>query len=137
VDTVPLVMQAVRAELRRSPAVALSQQQLRALGYLGRHAEDSLSAVAESLGLGLPTASRLMDGLVRGGYVERQTAPHDRRRARLALTAAGREALEAALRQVQARIEKDLGGLSGEELAMVGQAMGVLCRLYGDGGGTD
>ena len=132
VDTVPLVMQAVRAELRRFPAIALSQPQLRALGYLGRHPGSPLSAVAESLGLGLPTASRLIDGLVRGGYVERQTAASDRRCARLAPTAAGRQALEAALAQVQARVAEDLGELSDEELTTLAAALGTLRRIYGD-----
>jgi DNA-binding MarR family transcriptional regulator len=135
VETVPLVMQAVRAELRRSRVVALSQPQLRALGYLHQHDEGSLSAVAESLGLGLPTASRLMDGLVRGGYVERQTASRDRRCARLVLTAVGYEALEAAQAHVRARLVEDLGALSGEELATVGEAMSLLRRIYdGDRG---
>jgi DNA-binding MarR family transcriptional regulator len=132
VETVPLVMQAVRAELRRSPAVTLSQAQLRALGYLGRHADSPLSALAEALGLGLPTASRLMDGLVRGGYVERQTAARDRRCARLALTGAGREALEAALAQVQAALTADLDALADEEVTAVATAMGALRRIFGD-----
>jgi DNA-binding MarR family transcriptional regulator len=131
-ETVLLVMRTLRAELRRSAAIALSEQQVRALAYLRRHAEDSVSALAEYLGLGLPTASKLVDGLVRGGYVERQRAAQDRRRARLALTAAGRQAVEAVLGHMQARLGEDLQALPAEDLATVGAAMGVLRRIYGD-----
>ena len=125
-------MRTLRAELRRSAAIALSEQQVRALSYLRRHAEDSVSALAQYLGLGLPTASKLVDGLVRGGYVERQRASQDRRRARLALTAAGRQAVEAVLGNMQARLGEDLQALSAEDLATVGEAMGVLRRIYGE-----
>jgi DNA-binding MarR family transcriptional regulator len=124
-------MRALRAGLRRSQTSALSEQQLRAMAYLRRHAEDSVSAVAECLGLGLPTTSKLVEGLVRHGYVRREVAPQDRRRARLALTEEGRQVLEGALVQVDARVLEDLEALSEEEVAAVRRGVEVLRGVYG------
>jgi DNA-binding MarR family transcriptional regulator len=55
-----------------------------ALGEIG------VGAVAEALGIDPSTASRLVAETIRDGYLSRTTAPGDARRARLALTTAGR-----------------------------------------------
>lgn len=46
----------------------------------------SLTALAQYLGVSAPTASIMVDTLVDLGYLERQTAPHDRRARRIRLT---------------------------------------------------
>lgn len=46
----------------------------------------SLTALAQYLGVSAPTASVMVDTLVELGYLERQTAPHDRRARRIRLT---------------------------------------------------
>lgn len=46
----------------------------------------SLTALAQHLGVSAPTASVMVDTLVELGYLERQTAPHDRRARRIRLT---------------------------------------------------
>jgi DNA-binding MarR family transcriptional regulator len=55
--------------------------------------ELSLGEVADSVGISLPTASRLVDDLVRRGLVERREDDSDRRLKRVGLTAPGRAAL--------------------------------------------
>ena len=55
--------------------------------------ELSLGEVADSVGISLPTASRLVDDLVRRGLVERREDDSDRRLKRVGLTAPGRTAL--------------------------------------------
>jgi len=52
--------------------------------------EVGVGAVAEALGIDPSTASRLVAETIRDGYLSRATAPGDARRARLALTPAGR-----------------------------------------------
>lgn len=88
-EVVPLIMRAMRAEVRRHRAPELSMPQFRALAFIGRNEGAALSDVAGFLGLGMPSASKLIDGLVAAKFVVRETAPADRRRVCLALSPAG------------------------------------------------
>lgn len=63
----------------------------------------NLTALAERLGIGLPTASRLCDRLEAAGMLERTCHPHKRREVQLRLTAPGRQVLsDVTGRRVQA-----------------------------------
>jgi len=64
--------------------------QLRVLVMLATRGRLNLSAVAAGLGVNASNASRTCDQLVRALLVDKRVDPHDRRRASLALTAAGR-----------------------------------------------
>jgi DNA-binding MarR family transcriptional regulator len=55
--------------------------------------ELSLGEAAESVGITLPTASRLVDDLVHRGLIQRREDPSDRRLKRVCLTDSGRAAL--------------------------------------------
>ena len=96
-DVVPLVMRAIRAELRRHRTADLSLAQFRTLAYLNSHAEVSLSEVAEHIGLSLPTMSKLVDGLLGRGLLTREEDPADRRRVILCLTERARQSWAARL----------------------------------------
>src|SRR2546429_6169730 len=65
VNTAQLVLRLVRAAVRRQHPVNLSVTQLRALDYVSANPGTSLSAVADYVGLALPSASVLVDGLAR------------------------------------------------------------------------
>jgi DNA-binding MarR family transcriptional regulator len=56
--------------------------------------EISVKQLSDRLGLSLPGASRMIDGLMRRGWVERQEDPEDRRMKRIGITEAGREIVE-------------------------------------------
>jgi DNA-binding MarR family transcriptional regulator len=79
VEVVPLVMRAIRSHMRANRALDLSVPQYRALGFVVRHPGASLSQVAEHQGLTLGAASRLVDGLVARGLIERSSSTQDRR----------------------------------------------------------
>ena len=79
VEVIPLVMRAIRSHMRANRALDLSVPQYRALGFVVRHPGASLSQVAEHQGLTLGAASRLVDGLVTRGLVERRASTQDRR----------------------------------------------------------
>ncbi|MEU1708736.1 MarR family winged helix-turn-helix transcriptional regulator [Streptomyces sp. NPDC005706] len=84
-------------------AVRLSLHQLRALRALERAPESNLTGLAESLDIGLPTASRLCDRLEAAGLLERELHPHRRREVQLRLTVQGRRVLaDVARRRTQA-----------------------------------
>jgi DNA-binding MarR family transcriptional regulator len=56
--------------------------------------EISVKQVSDRLNLSLPGASRIVDALLRRGWVERREDPDDRRMKRIGITDAGREILE-------------------------------------------
>ncbi|MCX5999878.1 MAG: hypothetical protein NTU41_09910, partial [Chloroflexi bacterium] len=58
-DVVPLVMRRIRMEMRRQGMPGLSVPQLRALIYLYRNEGASHSELAEHIGLGLPSMSKM------------------------------------------------------------------------------
>lgn len=129
-DTVPLIMRVIRAEMRSHRAPDLSIPQFRALLRISRRPGVSLSDVAEHLGLSLPTTSKLIDRLVGRGLVTRQSAADDRRRVTLALTEAGQATLREAVRFTQARLVQDLAALPPEDCAIIVQAMGLLRQVF-------
>ncbi|WP_030749109.1 MarR family winged helix-turn-helix transcriptional regulator [Streptomyces sp. NRRL S-31] len=84
-------------------ALRLSLHQLRALRALEATPGLNLTALAERLDIGLPTASRLCDRLEAAGLLERASHPHKRREVRLNLTRQARHVLgDIALRRARA-----------------------------------
>src|SRR3954462_11440700 len=89
VDVVPLVMRAIRREMRTAASPQLTVPQLRALFFVRRYPDSNLSALADHLGVGLTGASGLVDRLVRASMLARETDPAERRRIKLTVTAQG------------------------------------------------
>ena len=129
-EVVPLIMRAIRAELRSHRRPDLSLPQFRVLAFLSRHEGASLSDVAEHIGLTLPSMSKAIDGLVRRELVTRQVRPEDRRRVTLKLTQSGQTMLEAARAATQAHLGQLLTALPASERATVMQAMQVLHPIF-------
>ena len=88
-DVMPAVMDAMRSAMRQQVGEQLSVPQYRCLNFIDLQPGSSVSAVAAFLGVTLPTASAMIDRLVRAGAVAPRTAVQDRRRSELHVTAAG------------------------------------------------
>jgi DNA-binding MarR family transcriptional regulator len=129
-ETVPLVMRTVRAEMRRHRTADLSVPQFRTLNFLNRQAGASLSQVAEHIGLTLPSVSLLVDGLVERKLILRDTSAADRRRVTLTLTTRGQSVLDAAHGATQAALAQKLAALSVKDQVIVAQAMQALRPLF-------
>ncbi len=129
-EVVPLIMQAIRAEMRSQRTPDVSLPQFRTLGFLSRHEGASLSGVAEHIGLTLPSISKMIDGLVKRGLVSRETFPQDRRRVALKLTAQGRATWQSARQVTQAHLAQRLEALPASERAAVMSAMQALRPLF-------
>ena len=86
----------------------------------------TVSELAVSAGVAPPTATRMLDGLVRDGIAVRGSAAHDRRAVMISLTSEGRDAVEAAARRVAAARARVRDGLSPAEQE---QAAALLRRL--------
>lgn len=115
IDTAFDVVRLVRAEIHRSRPGRLSLQQVRTLACVERDAGASLSLVAEQLALALPSASHLVDGLVRRGLLVRKSDTDDRRRVRLDLTARGTVALRRAMDLARATVAERIASLTAAE----------------------
>jgi DNA-binding MarR family transcriptional regulator len=129
-EVVPLVMRIVRTEMRRGRATGISVPQFRTLLFLERQPGASLTAVAEYLGLTLPSMSALVEGLVERKLVDRSAAASDRRRVTLALTARGQSTLAAARQATLAQLAKKLAELSPAGRAAVVQGLETLRVLF-------
>ncbi len=92
-----------------------------------------MSAVAHFLGSSMPTASRIVAGLVQKGLIVRRGCA-DRRQVSLELTASGRALLEKAWVSVQAAMEAQLQHLQADERATLAAAMGLLRSIFGSAG---
>jgi len=129
-ETVPLVMRAIRAEMRRRRPADLSVPQFRTLGFLERRPGSSLSDVAEHIGLTLPSISRMVDGLVQRGFVSRLISPADRRRSVLSLTPDGVGALARTRRVTRDHLAETVKALAPAERAAIGRGMHILRAVF-------
>ena len=129
-DVTPNIIQAIRVQMRAQQHHDLSVPQFRTLNFLSRYPGSSLSAVAEHIGLTLPTMSVLIEGLVQRELVDRTADVRDRRRVLLTLTPEGKllhtEALDAAATWLAALLEP----LDENERATIVQALEMLRPLF-------
>jgi DNA-binding MarR family transcriptional regulator len=135
-QVVPLIMAAIRAEVRRHREDDLSLAQYRVLVFLRDKRDVSLSAVAEHIGLSLPSMSKMVDGLVARGFVSRTEAQGDRRRLALCLTDAGVVTVEGALAATQAALAQTAAGMDAAQRERAFEGLEALRSMLrrGEGG---
>jgi DNA-binding MarR family transcriptional regulator len=133
-EVAPLVMRSIRALMRAQSGTDVTVPQFRALGYVGRHPDCSVSAVAEHLGLSVPAASRLVDGLVENGLVERLMSATDRRYVALHLAPKGQRIREAAQHAALMALTELLTPLGASEREAIGQGMLALRAVFSEQG---
>ena len=131
-DTVPLLMRVIRTNVRSHSGPELSMPQFRTLAFLGRNECAMLSDVSNFLGLTLPAASKLVDGLVAAKLASRETPAGDRRRISLELTRTGRRKYEAVVQAAREFLAGKLRHLSASERVSLLGAMSLLHRAFAD-----
>lgn len=130
VETVPVVMRFLRAEMRRYSSARLSVPQFRALAFVGRMPGTSLSEVAADLGVSLPTASAMVERLVQRKVMERTQDPRERRRIILRLNREGARLLEHFRAMARARLTHVLAPRSKQELQALERGLSVLRSVF-------
>src|SRR5437588_2570536 len=123
----------------------LSVTQLKALCALDAQEEEpSVKALAESMGVSLPTMSRAVDGLFERGFLLRQEDHVDRRMKRLRLTDAGRrvplalnEARLSALHELISSLGEEQAGALEHALALILEQRADIAALRPAGEGGD
>lgn len=136
-ETLPHVIRAIREEMRRQGAPLLSIPQLRTLAYLHRCPGDCLLRLAEHLGVTRPTASAIVERLVRRGMVTRTADPRERRRVVLTLTPIGALDLRRTRQATHMWMATALSALSPAKLRQIMQGVTLLGEPFDNPAGED
>ena len=133
INTVLEQLTTILRKLRRSVAqgwfqLDLSVAQVRVLFVLTQQHIATMSTIAEELNIGLPTASHLVEKLVRAGLAERSEDPKDRRHTLVHLTEAGEDLIEHLSQNRLKQIRLLLSQLSEEELTALKVGLEALSR---------
>jgi len=120
------LLRAVRAQ---DQALGIGPAQLSALSVLVFGGPRSISALARAEQVRLPTMSRLVAALERGGLVTRATDRHDRRSTIVAATAQGRSVLRQGRERRVAELARRLESLTATERVLLGRAAGLIGRI--------
>ncbi len=127
----PLVMDAMRVAMRSQAGEQLSVPQFRCLSFVGREPGTSIGSVAAFLGVTMPTASAMIDRLVRAGAVSMNTSTRDRRRQELEITPSGRAQLDLIEQGARVEMARALAARSAAELEKVRDGLTVLRAAFG------
>jgi len=105
----------------------LTMPQIRTLSFLSQGPK-KMKDISENLGRGMPSATSMIDRLVKKQYVVRTEDPSDRRVVVCELTTTGKTTLDQFARIGQERSEELAASMSQEELELVVPAIGVLVQ---------
>jgi DNA-binding MarR family transcriptional regulator len=129
-DVVPLAMRRIRAYMREARAADLTVPQFRALAFLRSHPGTTLSNVADHVGLTLPAASRMIDGLVARDYAERRPSAVNRRCVELRVSEQGWKMLEVTRRHTQNALAGILETLDADQQGVVMRSLETLRMVF-------
>ena len=113
-----------------SVAEVVTMPQLRVLILAGR-APQSVSAVAEDLGVHASNATRTCDRLVRAGLLDRRPADEDRRRVVLTLTPRGEQLLARVMEHRRRRVEDIMADMRPGDRAALASSMAAFAEAAG------
>jgi DNA-binding MarR family transcriptional regulator len=106
----------------------VTMPQLRVLNFLGLRGASSVGEVAAGVGVAQPSATEMLDKLVRHGLLERTADPCDRRVVRNALTPAGRDSIDRPWQLRRAALASALRCATPEEKAAIAHGLALLSR---------
>ena len=90
----------------------------------------SLGAVAAFMGVTLPTASAMVDRLVRAGQLQTASNADDRRRSRLTISTAGKALLEQVRGDARNDLATTLAKRPADELRAISAGLAALKRAF-------
>lgn len=125
---------AIPTRQRASGSVTFAQ--MKVLFVLNRRRTATLGDIARRLNVGAPTATGLVSRLVDGGFVRRDRAASDGRRAALTLRPGGRRLLDGFVRRRRQRVARLLAVLGAADRRRLVAALrsldGILSRCEAD-----
>ncbi|GAB19673.1 putative MarR family transcriptional regulator [Gordonia effusa NBRC 100432] len=115
---------------RHTPITEYTAAQASALATLVDHGPMRMGELAERESIRMPTATSLVDGLIRSELVTRCADPTDRRAVVIDLTARGHEVLRRVRAQRDDAVSEALSGLSDDHRAALANATQALKELH-------
>jgi DNA-binding MarR family transcriptional regulator len=128
-EVIPRTMHTLRAELRTKARTNFSVPQFRVLNVLSRGPQNN-NQLAEHIGVSVAAMSRLVDGLVRGGFVGRSAHASDRRQTQLVLTTLGARTVRTLKTSVQRRLAERISVLEPDSKQALVEGLQVLEGLF-------
>lgn len=130
IEVIPAVMDSIRMAMRKRVGDQLSVPQFRCLNFISRKPGCSVGAIAGILGVTLPTASAMVDRLVRAGSVVSQTASEDRRRTQLHPTQSGLAQLQQIRYGALDELERVLAVCNSQGLKEIHAGLAMLWLIF-------
>ena len=130
IEVIPAVMDSIRVAMRRRAGDQLSVPQYHCLNVISRKPGCSIGTNAGFLGVTLPTASAMVDRLVKAGSVVAQTASEDRRRSQVHATQSGLAQLEQIRDTAQYNLKRALAAGNARELQELQAGLAILRRIF-------
>jgi DNA-binding MarR family transcriptional regulator len=132
VVTASRVLVAIAARSLADVGEEVTITQYRSLVVLASRGPQGTAALAEAVSVTPPTASRLVDRLVRKGLVRRRTDRHDRRQIRIGLTEAGRRLVDLVTERRRQEIAELLTSIDPEVQRSIATGLRQLAEAAGE-----
>ncbi|MFH1018103.1 MAG: MarR family transcriptional regulator [Pseudomonadota bacterium] len=131
-DTLPSCMHKIVVRIRTSQKRGMTFPQFRILGGIA-HGLKHVMEMATLHGVSQPAMSKMVNGLVKRGFVERLPRGGDRRKIELALTRKGRRAFLGTRKGVEMQLEHRISNLTPGEKSDLARGLAQLRNLFLDG----
>ncbi len=125
--TARLIHERIRGPERIDPFSFLRLETLR---YVAEHENPSMKEIADYLCITPPSATSLIDRLVKARYLSRVFDKEDRRVVRLSITPSGKRTIKRGFKQITGHMKKVLDKLGNKEINDLSQILEKLSRLY-------
>ena len=128
-ETMPGIMRQWRLELDLGLDDELTPGQFRVM-LLIQEGHNQVGLLSRQNGASAAAMSKMIDGLVRVGFVEKETSELDRRQVTLGLTRPGQAMARKLRRGLDARLQGQLDSLSEIEKQQVSQSLCLLQKVF-------
>jgi DNA-binding MarR family transcriptional regulator len=128
-DTIPSVMGIIRSDMRLAAKGVFTVPQFRTLNHLMKHPQNNRE-LAEWMGVAPPTMSRMIDTLVKRGYLEKARDTSDLRQQTLQLTLEGRQEINRVKTVVNKKIALKFKKLSEDQANVLVQGIRLLGEAF-------
>ena len=130
VEVVPTVMRHLRANIRSQKTLQFTIPQFRVLTYLHHNGQATLSELAASQGVSLPTMSKLVGSLVQRKLVAREGHGADRRKLKLQLTTEGQRAHDSTLENTRDFVAAKIAELTEDQQDAILSGLSLLLGVF-------
>ncbi|MCL4378316.1 MAG: MarR family transcriptional regulator [Actinobacteria bacterium] len=125
-EVMPQMFCAIKEVVLKEKFSEFSMPQFRTLRFIRRNKEISLSNLSKHLGTGLPSTSKLIDGLVEKKLIKRERNNKDRRYITITLTDKGKTVMDMMQKVACNYLGKKISPLSDSQYSLIIEAMKIL-----------